>query len=297
VDELLRQGPLPLASALSVCQAWLRSRWWPWRVAWRAVPRGERSALAAVCAWCALLGALDELPDDELAPRVRQVADELDALFAGRPRTALGSALLPIVRSRSLPAMLFRGPLQAVEQGRHVHAFETQEELVAHARKRVTPQARLVSRVAGPATAAPADRAAARRDLLSEALAIGLQLGHWITRLGPDVARGRLFLPAGELRRAGVDLARLHTAGAPVVGASIAAARAWLAKGWPLCLELGPVRGRALAVFLRWHAAGLSAVEARGNAADPPPAGWIRLVACTVAGVATRSAPSGFDSL
>jgi hypothetical protein len=64
-------------------------------------------------------------------------------------------------------------------------------------------------------------------------------------------------------------------------------ARGQLARGWPLCAELGRWRGRQLAFVLRWHAASLSGLEARRLEvmADPPPAGWLRLSACLAAGL------------
>ena len=69
--------------------------------------------------------------------------------------------------------------------------------------------------------------------------------------------------------------------------------RSLLEKGWPLCSELGPWRGRQLAFLLRWHAASLTALEARHYDAlsGPPPAGLLRIVACGAVSLATPSAP------
>ena len=52
-------------------------------------------------------------------------------------------------------------------------------------------------------------------------------------------------------------------------------------------------RHRELAFVLRWHAATLSALEARRFDAlkGPPPAGWLRLIACGSASLVTPDAP------
>ena len=78
-----------------------------------------------------------------------------------------------------------------------------------------------------------------------------------------------------------------------VVRDQVVWARELLSKGWPLCAELGWMRGRALAFVLRWHAASLSALEARDYdiARDAPPAGLLRLVACAVAAAVKTGSP------
>ena len=73
----------------------------------------------------------------------------------------------------------------------------------------------------------------------------------------------------------------------------VAELREQFAKGWPLCTELGPWRGRQLAFVLRWHAASLSSIEAAGFdlMRAKPSGGYLRLAACVAAAAAGRHSP------
>ncbi|NOT28865.1 MAG: squalene/phytoene synthase family protein, partial [Planctomycetes bacterium] len=129
-------------------------------------------------------------------------------------------------------------------------------------------------------------------------LASALQLTAWLADLGGELERGRLRIPVDELTRSGVALDALRGGGEPAalaraVAAHVAWTRSLYSKGWELCRALGPWRGRELAFVLRWHAATLSAIEhAHFDALrGPPPSGWLRLMACATASLASSAAP------
>jgi phytoene/squalene synthetase len=120
-------------------------------------------------------------------------------------------------------------------------------------------------------------------------------LAHWITNLERDVRRGRWFVAVEDLLRNRIaldespsDEQRWRSLSAEYVSW----ARRELSKGWGLCATLGPVQGRGLAFLLRWFAASLSSLEARGYAPlRRPSAGWLRFGACLVTSAATSAVP------
>lgn len=185
---------------------------------------------------------------------------------------------------------MLRRPLHQLRRDESLGAHETREALLAHARALAVPEGRLYLRLAG--VQGP------RNEALCDALALALQLTAWQSDLRGAFALGRLRVPVDELARDGVALAELsgeHASPAlqRVLLRQIAWIRGFYAKGWDLCSALGPLRGRELAFVLRWHAAGLTALEAAGPAhlRGPAPSGWARLLACLSASLVSHSAP------
>ncbi|MEW6073448.1 MAG: squalene/phytoene synthase family protein [Planctomycetota bacterium] len=292
MHALFGRAPGSRAEAVEACRRYLAAgRPW-WRVVHPFLPLEVRDEVVALAAWHAVTREL------LAAPRAPAAAERahgecraaLDGIAAGRPAGALAAALAPVLARHRIDEELLRGRLAALERDAHVHVYGTRDEIFALARRIAHPEGRLYLRVAGVT--------GERRVVLADALCTGLQLTAWIANLRPLLDRGHLYLPMEELARHGVGLARLRDgrmddAARRLVAAAIGEARAHLAKGWPLCAELGPRRGRLLAFVLRWHAAALSAIEARGGdaLAGPPPAGWLRLAACGTASLAGRGAP------
>jgi len=107
-----------------------------------------------------------------------------------------------------------------------------------------------------------------------------------------------LPLAADDLARHDISILDLGRPEAPrALGALMIEHIAWirelLERGWPLCAELGPVRGRLLAFLLRQQAARLVCME-RGaeRAAAPKRGGWLRIAACLAASLASTRAPA-----
>jgi len=278
-------------------EADLRRSWKGFRALRPFVPPDARSDFAALCAWHGEVRRAEAQGAGALARLSSELEDALAPVGpgarGGRAETPLAIALGHTLRRRSLPPNLLRNPLSARSQGLALGAFQTDDELRTHARRIATGEGRLLVRLLG--------RDDERADLLADALAVGLQLGLWCVGLRRDVERGLLRLSVENLQRSGVPLGSLREAveRSPqplrdAVAAQVESARAQLAKGWALCHTLGPVRGRALAGFLRWRAAAMSSLEARRfrlAAAGDERAGVLRFAACTGAAAATRSAP------
>jgi phytoene synthase len=292
VHPLLAPAEIDLATAVRRCEAHLRARRAGLLLSLRVLPEHERSDLAALAAWDLCLREVAEGEDGEFDARrgFQEARRELRAAYEGEPRSAVGRGLSATARRHDLPVEELALQLEALDRARGIASWTTRDELLRHAHELAAPRARLPLLVLG--------LSGEKRALLGEALAVGVQLATWTADLARLRELGHVYLPVEDLARCGAALASLGAARADeplrrAVAGQIVWAREWLAKGWPLCTELGHVRGRALAFWLRWHAASLSALEARD--CDPlpgsPPAGWMRALACGTAALASRGAP------
>lgn len=295
--DLLTPEACSRAQAQARCERFLCARTRAWRWLRLGVGPERRGDLAALVAWQRVLRSA---PTESSAPRVSsapraELRAELERVLGGQPTTPLGLALAGCVRRFALAPELLAGPLAALEEHERVGALTTRGELLALAGRLALPEGRLLLGVLEE----PGERAR----VLSDALCTGLQIARWTLELHSELEQGRLRVPSDELFRCGVTPQLLSLSPADervrrLVAAQVAWARELLAKGWPLCRELGPRRGRALGFVLRWHAAGLSALELRGFrlAERPPPgslassesAGWLRGAACAAAALVGR---------
>lgn len=298
MHALLVSERLSPEEAQARCDLYLASRWKRWRVARRFLPRERLADLTAICTWHELVHELTASGTPEVRQRdLDELVATLERAFSGDgspARSALGLALSRTVRLHQLPALLFRGPLEEYRRCEQVSAFETREVLLTHARRIAQPQGRLLLSIAGNTP----ERDSERNEVLVDQLSTGLQLVRWLTELATDLRRGRVHFAIEDVVRHRVDIralseGRLDAQTRELVADQIAWARSFFDRGWPLCREFGPWRGRQLAFLLRWHAASLSALEARGYDAlsGPPPAGLLRLVACGTVSLATPGAP------
>lgn len=291
MHALLLPQQLSRAEALLGCRRYLATHIRRFSLAEACLPRETRDGWIALLAWQRLSREIAARADGfERRRGLEELSSELEAALGERPRSPVGIALSFAIRRHDFPEEWLRRPLLEWRRDESLATFETREALLAHARAVAVPEGRLFLRLTGAETP--------RNVALADALALALQLTAWLSDLAGELERGRLRLPFGELTRSGVELARLaqgagHPELARVVAAQVTWTRSFYAKGWELCLALGPWGGRRLAFVLRWHAASLSALEQAGFDAlrGPPPAGWLRLLACGAASLATRSLP------
>ncbi len=277
--------------SLRVCERYLRRRLGRWRHVRLLLSRTDRTRFVTLMAWHRLV---DELTRTASELVLRRALDALEGELAAVERraavTPIGRLLDPLIHRHGLELELLRRPLREARRLVDVHAFSTRGELQGCLRELALPEGRLWVQ----AFLAPSERAFAQAD----ALATGIRLVRWLEELAPDFARGRLFLPVDELAEHGVAwtglAARAATSAAapfdtPGFRAAVASQARWaareLAKGWPLCAESGPWRGRLLAFTLRWQAAALAALAARDQdvSRGSTPAGWTRFAACALA--------------
>jgi len=296
VQELLRPDGPTRPEALSRCRRFLGAKWRGFGPGRLLLPADRRADLVAALAWVAAVQEVRRA--DDSVGGTAALADVLAEIERGAARTTLAVALQPVVHAYGISLVQLRGPLSEIDRVAAVRSFETRTMLAKHARRLGAPLGRLLLSVLG--------ENGEKEELLADALAVGLCRIGWLRDLRADLARGRLFVAVEDLLECRLDILSLQEALASgvderaheLVRLQIAEARAELAKGWPLCELLGPWHGRRLAFVLRWHAATLSAIEARGHRipAGPLPAGWLRALACGVASARGTAAPFALQS-
>lgn len=170
-------------------------------VALRLVPRRPRAHLARVYGFARFV---DDVGDDAPGDRSRLldfVEDDVRALWSGTPVLAPVLALRPLVDETGVSAQPFLDLIEANRVDQRVGRYETFADLLDYCRLSAAPVGQLVLRIADAATDANvAD---------SDAVCAALQVLEHCQDVGEDVQMGRIYLPAADLRAAGVTDAEL----------------------------------------------------------------------------------------
>lgn len=204
---------VPVAMGLGEAEAWCRrvasAHYENFTVASRLVPAGLRQDLANVYAFARWA---DDLADEAAGPAAgaEALADwrrRLEACFAGRPDHPLFVALAATVRRHDLGIEPFGHLLDAFEEdlahdaaGRTVR-YRTRDDVLAYCSRSADPVGRIVLALGGCRD--PERRA------LSDRICSGLQLVNFWQDVRRDRAAGRVYFPADDMARHGVDEAML----------------------------------------------------------------------------------------
>ena len=175
------------------------------------LPPQKRRAIIAVWDFCrAVDDAVDEvvpeqewaggLTDEARARATAQIASwrsELDAAYHGTAHSPQGAALQPFIREFNLPRARFEELIDGVEMDLSHARYETFDALIEYCRRVASAVGLICVEIFG------------YRDLGSlayaESLGIALQLTNIIRDVAVDLRRGRIYLPAEDLRRFGVS--------------------------------------------------------------------------------------------
>jgi squalene synthase HpnC len=191
--------PVPLHEAYRACEEIARAHYENFPVASRFIPADRRIALAAIYAFAR---QADDIADARAPSEDRlRALDAIEEAFLraldGAPQGAIFTALADAVERHRLPVEPFLDLLSAFRLDARDATFPTWDDLLAYCRGSANPVGRLVL-----ALYDIEDPEALRA---SDAVCTALQLTNFWQDLGPDLARGRLFLPVEDLRRFGVS--------------------------------------------------------------------------------------------
>jgi squalene synthase HpnC len=172
------------------------------------VGRERRAHLTAIYGFARLVDQLgDEVEGDRLAI-LDVFEDDLHRVFDGEPQHPLLQRLAPTVRECRMPREPFLRLIEANRRDQRQPTYETFDELVDYCDLSANPVGELVLHVFAAATP--------ERVALSDRVCTALQLAeHW-QDVGEDFRRGRVYLPAEDLRRFGVERAHLAEASADI---------------------------------------------------------------------------------
>lgn len=167
--------------------------------AMRLQPEAKRKAMFAIYAFCREVDDIADGPNAAAAKlaRLAEWQADIDRLFEGRPRQTITRALMePIstfgLRKRDFEAILRGMEMDAADRVR----IADREELRLYCDRVACAVGRLSVRVFGVA-----GETGVR---LAHAQGQALQLTNILRDLAEDAERDRLYLPADELRRAGI---------------------------------------------------------------------------------------------
>src|SRR5271166_2244934 len=229
--------PPSLAEAQQYCARLASSHYENFSVATWFLPRRLRQHFCNVYAYCRISDDLgDEVGDPSASlALLDQWQAELDACYAGSPRHPVFVALSETVRKFSIPKHEFSDLLIAFRQDQTVTRFETFEDVLAYCHYSANPVGHLVLYLCGYRDA--------ERQQLSDYTCTALQLANFWQDVSSDYARGRIYLPAEDMRRFGVseeDIAaqRNTSAFCQLVAFEVERARDWFRQGLPLVRQV-----------------------------------------------------------
>ena len=248
-----------LAADLRACETLARAHYENFAIGSRLLPRRLRGPLAAIYACVRVADDLADEPAPGVDPTTALAEWQrgLDAAAAGGDAPHFAQrACGAVIRELALPLDPFHALFRAFRRDVHQHRYETFDELLGYCRDSADPVGRLVLLLFGARD--PALHAS------SDAICSGLQLvNHW-QDVAIDARRGRLYLPAEDLSRFGVDPKDvLRGSDGPALRALLAfetdRARALLARGAAL---VEGTRGRLRFEVALFRRAGLAACHA-----------------------------------
>src|SRR6476619_564116 len=244
---------------LDVASVTKRARGENFPVASLAFPRELRPHIRALYGYARLVDILgDELeggPEARLAA-LDELEGEVEAVFAGAATWPVLVELQPTIHEFQLPREPFDRLIAANRMDQRISEYETWADLKHYCVHSADPCGRLVLGVLRRLDDAEAVE-------LSDDVCTGLQLVNFLQDVPRDLAVGRVYLPAEDRRRFGVeDLDRPNPELRRLLEFEAERARALLSSGEELGQRLGGGRvGRAVALFARGGLAALEALE------------------------------------
>ncbi len=191
--------PVPLHLAYRVCEDIARTHYENFPVASRFIPVEKRIALAAIYAFARQADDVADAaaPREDRLRALDTIENALLRALDGEPRGPIFTALADAVERYRLPTEPFLDLLGAFRMDARDATFQTWDDLLAYCRGSANPVGRLVL-----ALYDIEDPEALRA---SDAICTALQLTNFWQDLGPDLDRGRLFLPLEDLAHFGLN--------------------------------------------------------------------------------------------
>jgi squalene synthase HpnC len=198
----------------------------------------------------------DEAGGDRLA-LLDWIEGDLNRIYDHqRPEHPLLRALAPTIHTLQLPVQPFRRLIEANRRDQTVTSYATFAALLDYCRLSAAPVGELVLHVFGAATP--------ERIRLSDRICAGLQVTEHLQDVREDWERGRVYLPAEDLARFGVQEFVPGPEFRELMAFEVTRARSLLDEGAPLIGQLSGRRALAVAGFVAGGRAALDAIARAG---------------------------------
>lgn len=170
------------------------------------LPKHLRQDFCNVYAFCRVADDLgDEVGDPaRSAQLLADFRQQTEALYAGTTHTAVFTALRSTIEKHHIPPEPFLDLLSAFQQDQILTRYDNFPQVVDYCRRSADPVGRLVLYMCGYRDA--------HRQTLSDKTCTALQLANFWQDVRRDLLeRDRIYLPADDLQRFGVDETQLRT--------------------------------------------------------------------------------------
>jgi squalene synthase HpnC len=249
-----------LAEAQQYCKQLTESHYENFHVASWFLPKRLRPHFESIYAYCRISDDLgDEVENQQQALALLEYwGTQLDDCYRGVTRHPVFVALSETIRICEIPKEPFADLLIAFRQDQTVMRYATRVELLDYCRYSANPVGRLVLYACGYRDQA--------RFHLSDATCTALQLANFWQDVLVDWQKGRVYIPAEDMRRFGVD-EQVISSGVvtdqfrELIREEIAWARALFAEGTPLLRQVDRELAVDLDLFSRGGLEILSAIE------------------------------------
>ena len=165
------------------------------------LPRDKREALSAVYAYCRLIDDIADsgrLSRDEARRMLDFWREEVGRLFRGTPTHSAAARLLAHVERFHLPQEPFLEMIRGCSMDLEGVRYQTCEDLESYMRGVASSVGELCVRIFG-CRATPPERASEFARLFGYAF----QMTNIIRDVGEDLERGRIYIPAEDMKQAG----------------------------------------------------------------------------------------------
>jgi squalene synthase HpnC len=255
-----------LDEARAYCRRLAESHYENFHVASWFLPEALRPHLHSIYAYCRISDDLgDEVGSTEVALALLDLwGRELDACYAGVARHPVFVALAATIKACSIPKEPFADLLVAFRRDQTITRHASMDDLLAYCRYSANPVGRLVLYACGEVDEATREE----KFRLSDATCSALQLANFWQDVRVDYAKGRIYLPADDLRRFGVTeetiaSGKANDAFRALLEYEVKYARTLFAEGLPLIGKVRRDLALDLDLFSRGGLAILDAIERR----------------------------------
>jgi phytoene synthase len=253
---------MTLARSYQYCERLTRREAGNFYHAFRILPAAQRRSMCALYAFMRVTDDLTDQPGETAAKRTRlaEWRGQLAEALTGTYHHPLHEAFHDMVRAHGIPRKYLEAVLDGVEMDLVRTRYETFDELY--------PYCYGVASAVGLACIHVWGFTDPRAETYAEQAGIAFQLTNILRDLGEDAARGRVYLPAEDLRRFGYDEARLgrgerDAAFRDLMRFEVARARSYYEAAAPLVGMLRPAGRAVFLVMLRTYRGLLEAIERR----------------------------------